>query len=68
MAKSHKDSHIGVTGGRRVNIDDLAKDSETRKKLQDLLGLMNDIERLRTVIDSGATDAGPDTPKQVEAA
>lgn len=71
MPTLRKDTQIGLTGGRRVSIDALARDGETRKKLEGLLVLMNDIERRRTAIGGGVVDAGPDTPKlakQVEPA
>jgi len=68
MASLRKGTDIGLAGGRRVNIDELAKDSGTRKKLEDLLMLMDDIERHRDARESAAADVGPEEPKQTKRA
>jgi hypothetical protein len=66
MPTPHRETHIGLTGGRRVSIDELATDSETRKKLEDLLVLMNDIERQLAAASGGGADAEPDVPKRTK--
>lgn len=58
MSKTIK-THIGFMGGRRVDIGEMANDAKSREELQNLLGLMTEIEsrnRRQETIESNAPD------------
>lgn len=54
-----KQPRIGLAGGRRIGIDEMAKDEKSRKELEELLVLMEAIES-----EDSAADRGPPTARE----
>lgn len=61
---------IGLAGGRRIGIDEMAKSDKARKELEELLIMMEAMERedIRSASESGPEAPTPKQTKQTAAA
>lgn len=58
MAAVLKKARIGLAGGRRIDISEMAKDAKSREELEELLLLMEEIEADES---RNAEDRSPET-------
>jgi hypothetical protein len=63
MVSLLRQSRIGLAGGRRVGISEMAKDLKAQKELEELLVLMEAIEKQDALTSS---ESGPDVPEQTK--
>jgi len=57
-----KESRIGLVGGRRVGVDEMAKDKEAQDELRELLLLMESLEKEEAISE----DRRPNAPSPMK--